>query len=141
LGRWGYFFAGFLALLAAIALFNLQSGNPGETIRAKTTYNELLDKINDGSIAGAWFRGNVVTVMPKDGQIFEAGVFSPEKIAEKMVEKGIKVYASTEEASPPSLLGVFVNWLPLIVFWFVIGLPLYGIRATLRRLEQATKKE
>jgi ATP-dependent Zn protease len=139
LGRWGYFFAGALAL-AAIVLFNLFS-NPGQTIRAKPTYNELLDKINDGSIAHASIKGNMVIATTKTGQIFDVWVFSPEKMVEKMVEKGIRVYTGGEEGLPPSLLGVFINWLPLIIFWFAIGVPLYSIRATLRRLEQAAKKE
>jgi hypothetical protein len=77
----------------------------------------------------------------KTGQALEVWVFSPEKIADKMVEKGIKVWTAGEETSPPSLLGVFINWLPLIILWFVLGLPLYGIRAALRRLEQAANKE
>jgi len=143
LGRWGYFFAGFIAalVLAAIGLFNLVIQNSHTIVRPKPTYNELLDKINDGSIGYASIRGNVVFATTKTGQNLEVWVFSPDKMAEKMVEKGIRVQTGGEEASPPSLLGVFINWLPLIVFVLAMGVPLYGIRATLRRLEQAAKKE
>jgi ATP-dependent Zn protease len=148
LGRWGYFFAGFisaLALLVAIALFNLADTSSHAIVRVKPAYNELLDKINDGSIASASIRGNVVIATTKTGHIFDVWVFSPEKMAERMVEKGIRVYTGGEEVSPPSLLGAIINWLPFIVFvlvfWFAMGVPLYGIRSNLRRLEQAAKKE
>jgi ATP-dependent Zn protease len=154
LGRWGYFSAGFISALALLVTIILL-GYLGHDRRSNLTrpgavpfspaYNELLDKINDGTIDHASIRGNVVIATTKAGQIFEVWVFSPEKMAEKMVEKGIKVYTSGEEVSPPSRLVVLTNWLPLIVyvlvFWFVMGAPLYGIRAMLRRLEQATKKD
>jgi ATP-dependent Zn protease len=145
LGRRGYFFAGFISaialLLVASALFNLASRNNHTIMRLKPTYNELLDQINDGSIAYASIKGNVVIATTKTGQTLEVWVFSPEKMAEKMVEKGIRVYTAAEEVSPPALLAVFVNWFPLIVYLLVLGVPLYGIRAALRRLEQATKKD
>jgi ATP-dependent Zn protease len=146
LGRWGYFFAGFisaLALLVAIALFNLLGTNGHIIIRPQPAYNELLDKINDGSVASASIRGNVVIAHTKAGQTLESWVFSPEKMAENMVAKGIRVHTAEQEVSPSTLLGIFINWLPLILhvlaFWFGVGVPLYGIRATLRRLEQTSR--
>ncbi len=103
----------------------------------------MLDKVNDGLIAFASIRGNLVIATTKAGQTFDTWVFSPEKMAERMVEKGVKVYTAGEEVSPPSLLGVLINWLPFIIFvlafWFAMGVPLYGIRSTLRRLEQASR--
>jgi ATP-dependent Zn protease len=152
LGRWGYFFAGFvsaiallLALLALAPLIPPTMPIGGTGFIAAPTYNELLDKINDGSMAHASIRGNVVTAKTKAGQILQVWVFSPEKMAEKMVEKGIRVHTAGEDVSPPSLLSVLINWLPFIVFvlafWFAMAVPLYGIRATLRRLEQIAKKE
>jgi ATP-dependent Zn protease len=152
MGRWGHFFAGFFSafgLLILVGLFNildiLGPSHHHTIIRVKPSYNELLDKINDGSIAKASIRRNVVLATTKTGQFLDVWVFSPEKLADKMIEKGIRVETGGEDVSPPSLLGVLINWLPLIVFvlgfWFAMGRPLYRISAILQRNWGAANKE
>ncbi len=107
-------------------------------------YNELLGKINDGSIAAVSIRGNVVLATTNTGQTLDVWVFSPEKFADKMIEKGIRVDTGPEDTAPPSLLGVLINWFPFIVymlaFWFAMGVPLYRISATLRRCQDIGKQ-
>jgi cell division protease FtsH len=147
MGKWGYFAAGLFSafgLLMLVALFNIVGPSPN-IVQRQASYSEFLGKLSDGSIASASIRGNLVMATTKKGEKFGILVFSPERVADKLVEKGAEVWVGPEDIAPPSLLGVLINWFPFIVFvaafWFAMGLPLYRMSATLRQYGYSAKKE
>ena len=145
--RLGYVLLGMvLSPLLLVLLFNVVNMRsiPSRPVPA-LEYSDFLAKIEDGSIRLASITGKHVLVVTNKGESFSVWVFSPEKIADKLVEKGVKVAARPEDADAPSWLGVLINWLPLIVimaaFWFSLGIPLRRIDATLQTLKGYLGKE
>ncbi len=80
----------------------------------------------------------------KDGCYFDVWVLSPEKVADKLIEKHARVAVSSETDQDYSAAAGYIAWSVYLAFyalivWFFGGRPLYRISATLARHEAASK--
>ncbi len=119
----------FIWVIIAIVLvlvFNLFNQNQGKSRVAKVPYSEFLklvdnDKVNDVSIVGRTISGNL-----DDGSKFST--YTPPNdpnIIEKLSSHNVIINAAPEEAAVSPLLGLFLNWLPMLLF---IGVWIFFMR-------------
>jgi cell division protease FtsH len=119
----------FIWVIIAIVLvlvFNLFNQNQNQTKSAKLPYSEFLklvdtDKVNDVSIVGRTISGHL-----DDGTRFST--YTPPNdpnIIEKLSTHNVIITASPEEEAVSPLLGLFLNWLPMLLF---IGVWIFFMR-------------
>ena len=119
----------FIWVIIAIVLvlvFNLFNQNQGQTRSAKIPYSEFLklvdnDKVNDVSIIGRTVSGHL-----DDGSKFST--YTPPNdpnIIEKLSARNVIINSAPEEEAVSPLLGLFLNWLPMLLF---IGVWIFFMR-------------
>ena len=109
-----------------VLVFNLFNQNQGQTRTAKVPYSEFLklvdsDKVNDVSIVGRTISGHL-----DDGSKFST--YTPPNdpnIIEKLSSHNVIINSAPEEEAVSPLLGLFLNWLPMLLF---IGVWIFFMR-------------
>ncbi len=104
-----------LALLL-IAAFNMFSTSSQKTGQMDISYNELIDHAEKQNIEEVLLRGNIITGKLRNGQIFSIHI--PQQttgLADRLVEKGVRVKVAPAEESSPSLMQILFSWFPIIL--------------------------
>ncbi len=112
--------------IVLVLLFNLFNQGQNQSRLTKLPYSEFLklvdtDKVNDVSIIGRTISGNL-----DDGTKFST--YTPPndpKIIEKLSKHNVIITAAPEEEAVSPLLGLFLNWLPMLLF---IGVWIFFMR-------------
>ena len=112
--------------IVLVLVFNLFNQNQGQTRAAKVPYSEFLklvdnDKVNDVSIVGRTISGHL-----DDGSKFST--YTPPNdpnIIEKLSSHNVIINSAPEEEAVSPLLGLFLNWLPMLLF---IGVWIFFMR-------------
>jgi len=103
--------------LVLVLVFNLFNQEQNKNRVAKVAYSEFLklvesDKVNNVSMVGRTISGNL-----DDGTNFST--YTPPNdpnLIEKLSTHNIIINAAPEEAAVSPLLGLFLNWLPMLLF-------------------------
>ena len=112
--------------IVLVLVFNLFNQNQNQSRTAKLPYSEFLklvdnDKVNDVSIVGRTISGHL-----DDGSKFST--YTPPNdpnIIEKLSSHSVIINSAPEEAAVSPLLGLFLNWLPMLLF---IGVWIFFMR-------------
>jgi cell division protease FtsH len=103
--------------IVLVLVFNLFNQNQDQSRTAKLPYSEFLklvdnDKVNDVSIVGRTISGHL-----DDGSKFST--YTPPSdpnIIEKLSSHNVIINSAPEEEAVSPLLGLFLNWLPMLLF-------------------------
>ena len=103
-----------LVLLAA--LFNLFN-NPTQSRRGtEITYSEFLTAVDSGNISDATLAGNRIYGTMRDGGTSFTTYAPPDAtLVERLEKKGIKFRARPSEEDVPSIMGMLLNWFPMLL--------------------------
>ena len=112
--------------IVLVLVFNLFNQNQSQTRTTKVPYSEFLklvesDKVNDVSIVGRTISGQL-----DDGSKFST--YTPPNdpnIIEKLSSHNVIINSAPEEEAVSPLLGLFLNWLPMLLF---IGVWIFFMR-------------
>ena len=112
--------------LVLVLVFNLFNQEKNQSRVAKVAYSEFLklvesDKVNDVSMVGRTISGRL-----DDGTNFST--YTPPNdpnLIEKLSTHNVIINAAPEEAAVSPLLGLFLNWLPMLLF---IGIWIFFMR-------------
>ena len=115
-----------IVALVLVLLFNMFEGGQKAEKTSKIPYSEFLklvdnDKINDVSMVGRNIVGHL-----DDGSKFST--YTPPNdpnLIEKLSKHNIVINAAPEEEPVSPLLGLFLNWLPMLLF---IGIWIFFMR-------------
>ncbi len=115
-----------IVALVLVLLFNMFEGGQKAERTSKIPYSEFLklvdnDKINDVSMVGRNIVGHL-----DDGSKFST--YTPPNdpnLIEKLSKHNIVINAAPEEEPVSPLLGLFLNWLPMLLF---IGIWIFFMR-------------
>ncbi len=112
--------------LLLMALFNLFQ-NPGTARRGnEISYSDFLAGVEAGNISEVIIAKHRITGSYRDkGSAFST--VSPEdpNLVERLNKKGVKITARPPEDDVPSILGVLVNWFPMLL---LIGVWIFFMR-------------
>jgi len=103
-----------LVLLAA--LFNLFS-NPTQSRRgSEITYSEFIAAVDSGSVSDATIAGNrIYGTMRDGGSTFSTYAPQDPTLVERLEKKGIKFRARPSDEDVPSIMGMLLNWFPMLL--------------------------
>tara|TARA_X000000950_G_scaffold215407_1_gene259290 strand:+ start:2799 stop:4724 length:1926 start_codon:yes stop_codon:yes gene_type:complete len=112
--------------IALVLVFNLFNQNQSQTRTTNVPYSEFLklvdsDKVNDVSIVGRTISGHL-----DDGSKFST--YTPPNdpnIIGKLSSHNVIINSAPEEEAVSPLLGLFLNWLPMLLF---IGVWIFFMR-------------
>lgn len=114
-------------LLAAI-LFTIFQMLPGESNRAPASaiaFSEFIKNVDDQKVKEVLIRGNTISGLQADGQSFSTYVPYDPNLVSRLIDKGVKIKAAPQEEELPSLLHLFLSWLPILL---LIGFSLFSLR-------------
>ena len=103
-----------LVLLAA--LFNLFN-NPTQSRRGtEITYSEFLTAVDSGNVTDATLAGNrIFGTMRDGGTSFTTYAPQDSTLVERLEKKGIKFRARPSDEDVPSIMGMLLNWFPMLL--------------------------
>ncbi len=103
-----------LVLLAA--LFNLFN-NPTQSRRgAEISYSEFLSAVDSGNVSDATIAGNRIYGTMRDGGT-SFSTYAPQDptLVERLEKKDIKFRARPSDEDVPSIMGMLLNWFPMLL--------------------------
>ncbi|MEO8421181.1 MAG: ATP-dependent zinc metalloprotease FtsH, partial [Hyphomicrobium sp.] len=103
-----------LVLLAA--LFNLFN-NPTQSRRGtEITYSEFLTAVDSGNVTDATLAGSrIYGTMRDGGTSFTTYAPTDSTLVERLEKKGIKFRARPSDEDVPSIMGMLLNWFPMLL--------------------------
>ncbi len=103
-----------LVLLAA--LFNLFN-NPTQSRRGTDiSYSEFLTAVDNGNVSDATIAGNrIYGTMRDGGTSFTTYAPQDPTLVERLEKKGIKFRARPSDEDVPSIMGMLLNWFPMLL--------------------------
>ncbi len=103
-----------LVLLAA--LFNLFN-NPTQSRRGtEITYSEFLTAVDNGNVSDATLAGSrIYGTMRDGGTSFTTYAPQDSTLVERLEKKGIKFRARPSDEDVPSIMGMLLNWFPMLL--------------------------
>ena len=101
--------------LLLVALFNLFQGPTQRGTTDTILYSELLDKIENEEVKEVTISGNNITGRLKDGSTFKTEAPEDPNLVPLLREHRVEIGASKASDEVPSLLGVFINWFPMLL--------------------------
>jgi cell division protease FtsH len=112
--------------LLLMALFNLFQ-NPGQGRgRNEIRYTDFLAAVESGSVDEVTIAKHRITGTYRDkGAQFSTIAPDDANLVERLIKKGVKINARPPEEDVPSILGVLVNWFPMLL---LIGVWIFFMR-------------
>ena len=112
--------------LLLMALFNLFQ-NPGQTRRGnEISYSDFLAGVDAGNISEVLIAKHRISGSYRDkGSSFLTIAPEDPGLVERLNKKGVKITAKPPEEDVPSILGVLVNWFPMLL---LIGVWIFFMR-------------
>src|SRR5262245_55339417 len=106
--------------LLLVALFNLFQGGPGRGGQGEEiSYSDFLAGVESGSIAEVTIQKHKIKGSYRDKSAkFWTNTPDPafhSALVERLDKKGVKISAKPPEDEVPSILGVLVNWFPMLL--------------------------
>ena len=112
--------------LLLMALFNLFQ-NPGQSRRGnEISYSEFLAGVESGNVSEVTIAKHRISGVYRDkGAQFTTIAPEDPNLVERLNKKGVKITARPPEEDVPSILGVLVNWFPMLL---LIGVWIFFMR-------------
>jgi cell division protease FtsH len=113
-------------VLLLMALFNLFQ-NPSQSRRGnEISYSEFLAGVESGSVSEVTIAKHRITGSFRDkSSNFTTVAPDDPNLVERLTKKGVKITAKPPEEDVPSILGVLVNWFPMLL---LIGVWVFFMR-------------
>ena len=102
--------------LLLVALFNMFQGASTRTSAKSLTFTEFSQDVQDGQVRSVVIQGDQYTGTLNDGQQFSTYVPSNDsEIVQSMLGKKVNVTVKPVDDGMPSLMGIFINWFPMLL--------------------------
>jgi cell division protease FtsH len=101
--------------LLLVALFNLVQNNPKSSRATGIEYSKFLTEVDSGSVRSATISGNQISGVLANGQSYQTYMPNDPQLVERLHQKGINFDVKPSSEDVPSLLGVLVNWFPMLL--------------------------
>ncbi len=101
--------------LLLVALFNLVQNSPKGARSANIEYSQFLADVDAGNVRSATISGNQVSGTMTSGQTYATYMPNDPELVKRLHDKGVRFDAKPAAEDVPSLLGVLVNWFPMLL--------------------------
>ncbi len=107
-----------------IALFNLFQTSSTRSTQSGLAYSELLAEVDRGIVTSVMIKGDQITGTTNDGRSFSTIVPQGSNVADRLVDKNVRVTVVPEDTNP-SLLSILLSWFPMLL---LIGVWIFFMR-------------
>ncbi len=101
--------------LLLVALFNLVQNNPKSSHSTSVEYSQFLTDVDAGNVRSATISGNQISGSLTSGQPYQTYMPNDPQLIERLHQKGVRFDVKPASEDVPSLLGVLVNWFPMLL--------------------------
>jgi len=112
--------------LLLLLLFNFIQ-TPGSHSSANTkNYSEFMEEVNQGKVRDVTIQGKTITFVQADSRV-KYSTYAPDDpgLVHELLSKNVNVAAQPTEESMPTLIGVLINWFPMLL---LIGVWIFFMR-------------
>ena len=101
--------------LLLVALFNLVQNNPKGSRATNIEYSKFLSDVDAGNVASATISGNQVSGTLTGDRPYQTYMPNDPDLVKRLHDKGVRFEAKPASEDVPSLIGVLVNWFPMLL--------------------------
>ena len=101
--------------LLLVALFNLVQNNPRSSRANEMNYSQFLNEVENRNVRSVTLAGNQISGSLNNGQTFQTIAPNDPQLVERLYSKGAGITVKPASEDVPSLLGVLVNWFPMLL--------------------------
>ena len=101
--------------LLLVALFNLVQNNPRSSRANEMNYSQFLNEVENRNVRSVTLAGNQISGALNNGQTFQTIAPNDPQLVERLYSKGAGITVKPASEDVPSLLGVLVNWFPMLL--------------------------
>ena len=114
-----------IIVIFLITIFNLFQNKNDDPRNLNLAYSEFLSLVETNSVEDVSIQGRNISGHLQSGEYFST--YSPDDPAliEKLSEKGVKISAAPIESPVSPILGILLNWMPMLLF---IGVWIFFMR-------------
>jgi cell division protease FtsH len=112
--------------LLVFALFDVFRSTNAAAPATNVPFSDFLARIEEGIVTDATIKGNTVTFHTRDNTA-TASTFLPadSNIVDKLIAKNVKVNAVADDSNTPTIWGVLLSWLPMLL---LVGVWIFFMR-------------
>jgi len=114
-----------IIVIFLITIFNLFQNKNDDPRNLNLAYSEFLSQVETNNVEDVSIQGRNISGHLQTGEYFST--YSPDDPAliEKLSEKGVKISAAPIESPVSPILGILLNWMPMLLF---IGVWIFFMR-------------
>jgi cell division protease FtsH len=101
--------------LLLVALFNLVQNNPRGSRANDMNYSQFLTEVENRNVRSVTLSGNQISGSLNNGQVFQTIAPNDPQLIERLYSKGSGITVKPASEDVPSLVGVLVNWFPMLL--------------------------
>jgi cell division protease FtsH len=101
--------------LLLVALFNLVQSNPKGARATNIEYSQFLSDVDAGNVRSVVISGNQVSGTLTSGAPYQTYMPNDPDLVKRLHDKNVRFEAKPASEDVPSLLGVLVNWFPMLL--------------------------
>ena len=101
--------------LLLVALFNLVQSNPKGARATNIEYSQFLSDVDAGNVRTVVISGSQVSGTLTSGAPYQTYMPNDPDLVKRLHEKNVRFEAKPASEDVPSLLGVLVNWFPMLL--------------------------
>ncbi len=111
--------------LVVFTLFNLFQSNTSRGPHQSTSYTEFLAAVDAGDVSEVTMQGGKLTYQDGAGRTFRTFAPDDPSLVGTLRGKGVRISALPIEEEVPSLFGIILSWLPMII---ILGVWIFFMR-------------
>ena len=101
--------------LLLVALFNLFQNSSGRGALETLDFSEFMTRVERGEINSVTIQGKKITGQFSDGSGFDTYAPDDPTMVATLKQRGVGIKAIPPDDGMPTLLGILVNWFPMLL--------------------------
>ncbi len=111
--------------LLLVAVFNLFQSPSSDGPDNKLAFSDFIADVDRGQVADVTIQGREIKGHYSDGRTFSTYAPDDPKLVDRLTAKNVKITAKPRDDGTPSLLGILLNWFPMLL---LIGVWIFFMR-------------
>jgi cell division protease FtsH len=111
--------------LLLVALFNMFQGTASKPAATTTNFTEFNQEVVQGAVKKVTIQGDQIHYELSNGQAFTTYAPNDPGLVSRMLQHNVGITVQPAEDGMPTLMGVFINWFPMLL---LIGVWIFFLR-------------
>ncbi len=107
--------------LLLVLLFNLFENSGSHGTASQVAFSEFAQQVNSNDVKSVTIQGKTISGEYKSGQHFTTYAPDDPNLVQRLLDHNVAVTAQPGEDNVPTLLGIFINWFPMLLLVGGVG--------------------